>query len=100
MNLPADLTRYVMWTAVVVAGAPLAFVDRRQIGRPVFGVLLVGGAVAGFIVEQVSPFGFGAGGYYMEGVLVSAGSALALIGYVFAVVLQVVWRSVGARRRS
>jgi hypothetical protein len=36
----------------------------------------------------------------MEGVLVSAGSALALIGYVFAVVWQFVWRSIGRRRPS
>ena len=32
---------------------------------------------------------------YMEGVLVSAGSALALIGYVFAVVWQFLCRSIG-----
>ena len=89
-----------MWAGVVVFGALLAVVDRRQIRRPVLGVLLVVGVVAGFIIEQVSPFSFGVGSHYMEGVLVSAGSALALIGYVFAVVWQFVWRSIGGRRPS
>jgi hypothetical protein len=63
-------------------------------------VLLVVGVVAGFIIEQVSPFSFGGGSHYMEGVLLSAGSALALIGYVFAVVWQFVCRSIGGRRPS
>jgi hypothetical protein len=36
----------------------------------------------------------------MEGVLVSAGSALALIGYVFAVIWQFVSQSIGGRRPS
>jgi hypothetical protein len=50
MNLSADLTRYLTWTAVVVAGALLALIDLRRIGRPAFGALLVAGAVAGLIV--------------------------------------------------
>jgi hypothetical protein len=100
MNRSPDLTRYFLWAGVVVFGALLAVVDRRRIRRPVFGVLLVIGVVAGFIIEQVSPFSFGAGSHYMEGVLVSAGSALALIGYVLAVAWQFVWRSVGRRRPS
>jgi hypothetical protein len=95
MDLSPDLTRYLTWAAVVVFGALLAVVDRRQIRRPVFGLLLLIGVVAGFIIEQVSPFSFGVESHYMEGVLVSAGSALALIGYVFAVFWQFVWRSVG-----
>ena len=88
MDRSPDLTRYFMWAGVVVFGALVAIVDRRQIRRPVFGVLLVIGVVAGFVIEQVSPFSLGVGSYYMESVLVSAGSALALIGYVFAVVWQ------------
>jgi hypothetical protein len=36
----------------------------------------------------------------MDGVLVSAGSALALIGYVASAVVQSVWRSIGGRRPS
>jgi hypothetical protein len=89
MDLSPDLTRYLTWAAVVVFGALLAVVDRRQIRRPVFGLLLLIGVVAGFIIEQVSPFSFGVESHYMEGVLVSAGSALALIGYVFAVFWQI-----------
>jgi hypothetical protein len=100
MDMSADLMRYLTWTAVVVAGALLAFVDRRWIGRSVFGALLVAGVAAGLIVTQVSPFSFGMGGYYMDGVLVSAGSALALIGYVASAVVQSVWRSIGGRRPS
>ena len=100
MDRSPDLTRYFMWAGVVVFGALLAVVDRRQIRHPVFGGLIVIGIAAGFIVEQVSPFSFGGGSHYMEGVLVSAGLALALIGYVFAVVWQFVWRSIGGRRPS
>jgi hypothetical protein len=100
MDLSPDLTRYLTWAAVVVFGALLAVIDRRQIRRPVLGLLLVTGVVAGFVVEQLSSFSFGVESYYMEGVLVSAGSALALIGYVFALFWQFVWRSVGGRRPS
>ena len=100
MDRSPDMTRYFMWTGVVVFGALLAVVDRRQIRRPVFGLLLVIGIVAGFIIEQVSPFSFGVESHYMKGVLVSAGSALALIGYVFAVIWQFVSQSIGGRRPS
>jgi hypothetical protein len=100
MDRSPDLTRYFMWASVVVFGALFAVVDRRQIRRPVFGLLLVIGVVAGFIIEQLSPFSFGVESHYMEGVLVSAGSALALIGYVFAVFWQFVWRSIRGRRPS
>jgi hypothetical protein len=100
MDRSPDMTRYFMWAGVVVFGALLAVVDRRQIRRPVFGLLLVIGIVAGFIIEQVSPFSFGVESHYMEGVLVSAESALALIGYVFAVIWQFVSQSIGGRRPS
>ena len=83
MNLSVDMTRYIAWAAVVVAGALLAVVDWRWIRRPVFGVLLAAGVGVGIIVTKVSPFTFGTGGYYMEGVIAAAGSALALTGYVF-----------------
>jgi hypothetical protein len=95
-----DLTRYFMWAGVVAVGALLAVIDRRQIRCPVFGLLLAAGIVAGFVIEQLSPFSFGAGSYYMDGVLVSAGSALALIGYVFAVVWQFGRQRIGGRRPS
>jgi hypothetical protein len=82
--MSAELTRYLVWAGVVAAGAWLALLDRKWIGWPVCGALLVAGVGAGFVIEAISPFSFGAGGHYMEGVLVSAGSALALIGYVLA----------------
>jgi hypothetical protein len=71
------MARYFVWAAVVVAGALLAVADWRWIKRPVFGALLVAGVLGGAIVINVSPFTFGTGGYYMEGVIISAGSALA-----------------------
>jgi hypothetical protein len=61
----------------------------------VFEVVRAAGVACGLIVEKVSLFSFGMGNHYMEGVIVSAGSALALIGYVFAVVWQFVRRSIG-----
>ena len=95
MNLSADMTRYFAWAAVVVAGALFAVVDWRWIRRPIFGLLLAAGVGGGIVVTQVSPFTFGAGGYYMEGVLVAAGSALALTGYVFAAGCQFARRRIG-----
>lgn len=71
-----------------MAGGVLAVVDWRWIRRPVCGALLVIGIVGGIIVTNVSPFTFGTGSYYMEGVLIAAGSALALAGYVLASIGQ------------
>ncbi len=88
------------WAAVVAAGALFAVVDWRWIKRPFFGALLVAGIGGGIIVVNVSPFSFGTGGYYMEGVLLSALSALALAGYVFAIVAQFIWRRIGGRGPS
>jgi len=96
----ADLTRYFVWAGIVVVGVLFAVVDRRWIRRPVLGVLLVAGIVGGFVVEQVSPFSFGTRNHFMEGVLLSAGSALALIGYVFAVIWQFVRRRIGGHSPS
>jgi len=90
-----ELTRYLVWTGIVIVGALLAIVDRRQIGRPLLGILLVAGIVAGFVIEAVSPFGFGTGSHYMEGVLVSAGSALAAIGYLGVVAWRFLCRHLG-----
>ena len=94
------MTRYFVWAAVVVAGALFAVVDWRWIKRPVFGALLVAGVLGGTIVINVSPFTFGTGGYYMEGVILSAGSALALVGYVFAMAGQFACRRIGGRGPS
>lgn len=77
-----------------MAGAVLTVVDWRWIRRPVCGALLIAGIIGGIIVTNVSPFTFGTGSYYMEGVLISAGSALALVGYVLAAVGQFVCRRI------
>ena len=100
MNLYPDLTRYLVWAGIVGVGILLAVIDRRWIRRPVLGMLLVAGVGGGFIVEKVSPFSFGGGDHYMEGVILSAGSALALIGYVFAVFWQFVHRRFGGHSPS
>ena len=92
MQLSADLTRYFAWAGVLVIGILLAVFDRRRVGGPLFGVLLVAGVGGGLIITSVSPFSFGGGSHYMEGVIISAGSALALVGYVFATVWQIVRR--------
>jgi hypothetical protein len=100
MTRSQDMIRYFEWAAVVLAGVLCAFVDWRWIKRPVFGVLLVAGIVGGTIVTNVSPFNFATGGYYMEGVLLAASSALALAGYVFAIVVQFIWRRIRGHDRS
>ena len=85
-TLSAELTRYLIWGGVIAIGALFAVLDRRWIRRPLFAVLLVAGVIGGLIITRVSPFTFGGGDHYMEGVILSAGSALALAGYAFAVV--------------
>jgi hypothetical protein len=100
MTPSAALTRYLIWGGVVAAGILLAVVDRRWIRLPVLGALLAAGVIGGFMVTKISPFTFGGGDYYMEGVILSAGSALALVGYVLAMIgyiLAAVWQF--ARRR-
>jgi hypothetical protein len=91
-TLSAELTRYLVWGGGIAIGALLAVPDRRRIRRPLFAVLLVAGVIGGLIITRVSPFTFGGGDHYMEGVILSAGSALALAGYALAVV----WRFVRA----
>ena len=91
-TLSAELMRYLVWGGVIAIGALLSVLDRRWIRRPLFAVLLVAGVIGGLIITRVSPFTFGGGDHYMEGVILSAGSALALAGYALAVV----WRFVRA----
>ena len=100
MTLSSDMTRYLVWAGVVVAGTLLAIVDWRWIKRPVFGLLLVAAVIGGIVLTKVSPFDFATGGYFMEGVLMSAGSALALVGYVSATIAQFVCRRIGDRGPS
>jgi hypothetical protein len=99
MKLSADATRYLVWTGVLAIGAVLAVVDRRLIGWPACGALLVTGIVGGLIITRMSPFSFGGGDHYMEGVIISAGSALAAIGYVLATVWQFARRGLGGQSR-
>ena len=88
------MTRYVVWAGAVVAGAVLAFIDWRWMTRPVFATVLVAGVVGGVIVTNVSPFTFAGGDHYMEGVIIAAGSALALVGYVLAAAGRFVCRRI------
>ena len=79
--MSADMYRYLVWGSVVVLGAVFAVVDRRWIGRRMLLALLVLIALGGLATTQLSPFNFHSGGWYMQGVLVAGGAALALLGY-------------------
>jgi hypothetical protein len=92
MQLTPDMTRYFVWAGVTAIGTLLAILDRRWVGRHLFGVLLVIGVGGGLIIVSISPFSFGGGSHYMEGVIISAGSALALMGYVLAIVCHLAHR--------
>jgi hypothetical protein len=92
--------RYPIWGGVIAIGALFAVLDRRWIRRPRFAVLLVAGVIGGLIITRVSPFTFGGGDHYMEGVILSAGSALALAGYALAVVWRFVRAFWPAEKRS
>src|SRR5450631_1169203 len=96
MTLSPDMMRCFVWACVVVAGTLFAIADWRWIKRPVFGLLLVAGVIGGIVVTKLSPFDFATGGYFMEGVLISGGSALALVGYVFATIAQFALRRIGS----
>jgi hypothetical protein len=98
MELSPDLTRYFLWAGIIAIGTLLAVLDRRWIGRPLFGILMVAGVAGGLIITRVSPFSFGGGDHYMEGVIVSAGSALALVGYVVPIIWQFARRRLGHGR--
>jgi hypothetical protein len=93
--LSPEVTRYLAWAAMVIVGIVLAVIDRRWIGRPLFGVLVLTGVAAGFVITRASPFTFGGGDHFMEGVLISGGSALALAGYVLASVWRLARQHLG-----
>ena len=99
MKVSPDLTRHLVWAGIIAIGTLLAALDRRWIGRPLFGVLLATGVVGGLIITRVSPFSFGGGSHYMEGVIISAGLALAALGYVLAVFWQFARRRLGGHGR-
>ena len=83
-GLSAEATRYLAWAAAVVLGMLFALVDRRIFQRWILGALLLVGVAGGFLLTVLSPFSFGNASYYMEGVILAGGCALALGGYVFA----------------
>jgi hypothetical protein len=99
MELSPDLTRYITWAGATAIGVLLAVLDRRWVGRPLFGVLLVAGVIGGLIITRVSPFTFSGGDHFMEGVIIAAGSALALTGYVLAFVWRFTRQLLGHRGR-
>jgi hypothetical protein len=94
------VTFYAAWAVVIAAGIFLAILDLRWIQRPSFGGILLAGLCGGLVTTQVSPFNFADGGYYIEGVLVAAGSALALAGYAVAVVGRLLGRYFVGQRRA
>jgi hypothetical protein len=96
MESSPELTRYAAWAGVLAFGALLAVFDWRRIRGPLFAVLLVAGFVGGLVIMRLYPFSF-AGGHYMEGVLLSGGSALAGVGYASASGWLLVRRWLGRR---
>jgi hypothetical protein len=92
--------RYIFWVSVVAVGIGLAIIDRRWIKWPLFATLLLAGIIGGILTTKVSPFTFAGGDHYMEGVIVSAGSALTMIGYIFAAAWQFVRRRAGRDGRA
>lgn len=96
--MSAELWRYLAWASVVALGAILAVVDHRVLGRWLFALLLVAAVAIGMLVTVVSPFRFGGTSYYMEGVILSGGSALALIGYAVALFGLFTFRRIGRKR--
>lgn len=84
MRLSPDVFRYLVWGAAVVLGIMLAVIDRQVLKRWLLVWLLPAGIAGGLLLTELSPFSFGVTTYYMEGVIIAAGSALALSGYVIA----------------
>jgi hypothetical protein len=62
MTPPAPLTAYLAWAVIIAVGGLLALVDWLWSTRPLPGLLLVIGAVGGFVVTKVNPFDFVTGG--------------------------------------
>jgi hypothetical protein len=98
MELSVEATRYLTWGAVVAVGALLALLERRWTKWPWLGLLPLAAIGGGLLVMQLSPFSFGGGSHYMEGVLISGAGGLALIGYVPTYVLAMGWQLVRRRR--
>jgi hypothetical protein len=90
-----ELGRYIIWAVIVAVGIGLAALDRRWIGWPLFAALLLAGIIGGIATTKVSPFTFAGGDHYMQGVIVSAASGLAMIGYVFSAAWHFIRRRLG-----
>jgi hypothetical protein len=54
MEMSPDLARYLLWAGIAI-GTLLAVLDRRWIGRPLFGVLMVSGVAGGLIIRRADP---------------------------------------------
>ncbi len=98
MDFSPEVSRNLVWAAVSVLGAVLAIADRRWLGRWIFGPLLLAVIAAGSLVTVVSPFSFGGTSYYMHGVIIAGGAALALAGYGIALVVMQACRYMGRKR--
>lgn len=99
MTEAEEVQRYMAWGLAVVAGAIMAAVDRRWIGRPVLAVGLILLALAGLIGMQLNPFSFASGDAYMECVIATGAALLALTGYALAWVASfVAARFTGGRK--
>ena len=93
--MESAMMHWLAWSGALVVGTLLALIDWRWTKRPVAALFLVSGVVGGVIVTDVSPFTFAGGDYYMQGVVMAGGSALALAGYVLAVAVRFVCRRLG-----
>jgi hypothetical protein len=91
---------YIFWASILALGAVLAVLDWRWIRRPACAVFLLACICGGFITTKVSPFNFADGGYYLQGALVFAASALALISYFVTAAAQLATRYFTKRRRN
>ncbi|MFA5949852.1 MAG: hypothetical protein WC807_06165 [Hyphomicrobium sp.] len=91
-SVSADLERYMVWALVVLAGAAIAFAEHRATGRFRLWILLVVLAIAGEVTMRLSPFTFQGGGYYMEALIVMAGSLMCLGGYAAALLCSYLGR--------
>ncbi len=78
---------YLLWAIMIAIGLGLRALERRFTRRPFLGALLILGMVVGYFMTRFSPFNFATGGLYMEGVILTAASALAFAGYLAATLL-------------
>ena len=78
--------RYWPYGVALLAGVLFAVIDRRLIGRYVLAVLLVIAAAGGQLTMYFSPFTFGGGDHYMQGLIASLFALAGLAGYALAVV--------------